>query len=47
MWDHPVNQRTDLVSADGIHFAASGQAVMAAEIIKGLARLLAARRMRS
>lgn len=40
MWDHPVNRRPDLLSADGIHFAAAGQAVMAAEIVKGLARLL-------
>ncbi|MFG2004155.1 SGNH/GDSL hydrolase family protein [Spirillospora sp. NPDC048911] len=40
MWDHPVNSRPDLLSADRIHFAASGQAVMAAEVIKGLARLL-------
>ncbi|MEV1179274.1 SGNH/GDSL hydrolase family protein [Nonomuraea sp. NPDC049784] len=40
MWDHPVNDRPDLLSADRIHFAAAGQAVMATEIVKGLARLL-------
>ncbi|WP_026413354.1 SGNH/GDSL hydrolase family protein [Actinomadura oligospora] len=40
MWDHPVNDRPDLLSADGIHFAAPGQAVMAAEVVKGLAHLL-------
>lgn len=40
MWDHPVNSRPDLLSADGVHFSASGQAVMAAEVIKGLARVL-------
>lgn len=37
MWDHPINDRPDLLSADRIHFAAAGQAVMAAEIVKGLA----------
>ncbi|HEX2312420.1 MAG TPA: SGNH/GDSL hydrolase family protein [Thermomonospora sp.] len=40
MWDHPVNSRPDLLSADRIHFAASGQAVLAAEVVKALARLL-------
>ncbi|MEU6775164.1 SGNH/GDSL hydrolase family protein [Streptomyces sp. NPDC046759] len=40
MWDHPVNDRADLLSADGIHFAAAGQAVMAAEVVKGLAGVL-------
>ncbi|MFI7632749.1 SGNH/GDSL hydrolase family protein [Nonomuraea sp. NPDC049400] len=40
MWDHPVNDRPDLLSADRIHFAAAGQAVLATEIVKGLARLL-------
>ncbi|MBW8486802.1 SGNH/GDSL hydrolase family protein [Actinomadura parmotrematis] len=39
MWDHPVNDRPDLVSADGIHFAAPGQAVLATEIAKALAPL--------
>lgn len=37
MWDHPVNEREDLVSADGIHFAACGQAVMATEFVKRVA----------
>ena len=37
MWDHPINSRPNLLSADGIHFSASGQAVMAAEVIKALA----------
>ncbi|MFI6802711.1 SGNH/GDSL hydrolase family protein [Streptosporangium canum] len=40
MWDHPVNGRHDLLSKDRIHFAAMGQAVMATEIVKGLAGLL-------
>ncbi|MGW7256453.1 SGNH/GDSL hydrolase family protein [Streptomyces sp. NPDC054834] len=40
MWDHPVNDRSDLLSTDGIHFAATGQAVMAAEVVKGLAGVL-------
>ncbi|MFH8368128.1 SGNH/GDSL hydrolase family protein [Streptomyces sp. NPDC018031] len=44
MWDHPVNSRPDLLSADRIHFAMSGQAVLAAEVVRGLAGLLAARR---
>ncbi|GAA2702143.1 SGNH/GDSL hydrolase family protein [Nonomuraea recticatena] len=40
MWDHPVNDRPDLLSQDRIHFAAMGQAVMATEMVKGLAGLL-------
>lgn len=44
MWDHPVNSRPDLLSADRIHFAMSGQAVLAAEAVRGLAGLLADRR---
>lgn len=39
-WDHPVNERANLLSEDRIHFSASGQAVMAAEVVKGLARTL-------
>lgn len=35
-YDHPVNDRPELVSADGIHFSAVGQAVMAAEYIRHL-----------
>ncbi|WP_327586850.1 SGNH/GDSL hydrolase family protein [Nonomuraea sp. NBC_00507] len=37
MWDHPVNSRPGLLSADRVHFSTSGQAVMAAELVKGLA----------
>ncbi|WP_461009060.1 SGNH/GDSL hydrolase family protein [Streptomyces capparidis] len=39
MWDHPVNARPGLLGADGIHFAAAGQAVLAAEVVRALARL--------
>lgn len=39
MWDHPVNERPALLSPDGIHFRTSGQAVMAAEMVKALARV--------
>lgn len=37
MWDHPVNDRDNLLSADRIHFSTSGQAVMAAEVVRKLA----------
>ncbi|WP_316525485.1 SGNH/GDSL hydrolase family protein [Kitasatospora brasiliensis] len=40
MWDHPINDREDLLSEDRIHFTTSGQAVMAAEIVKGLSRAI-------
>lgn len=40
MWDHPVNRRANLLSADRIHWSTSGQAVMAAEIVRGLAAVL-------
>jgi lysophospholipase L1-like esterase len=40
MWDHPVNERVNLLSDDRIHFSTSGQAVMAAEMAKALARIL-------
>ncbi len=40
MYDHPVNDRDDLLSADRIHFSTSGQAVMATEVARGLAHLL-------
>jgi lysophospholipase L1-like esterase len=40
MWDHPVNARPNLLSADNIHFSTSGQAVLAAEVVKGLAIVL-------
>jgi lysophospholipase L1-like esterase len=42
MWDHPVNDRPDLLSADRVHFAGAGQAVLAAEVVRGLAGLLGA-----
>ncbi|MEV4439223.1 SGNH/GDSL hydrolase family protein [Streptomyces sp. NPDC049577] len=37
MWDHPVNDRANLLSEDRLHFSTSGQAVMAAEMVKKLA----------
>jgi lysophospholipase L1-like esterase len=40
MWGHPINDRANLLSADGIHFSASGQAVMASEVVKQLAHQL-------
>jgi lysophospholipase L1-like esterase len=40
MWDHPVNDRDNLLSEDRIHFSTSGQAVMAAEMVKNLASSL-------
>lgn len=40
MHNHPVNDRDNLLSEDRIHFSASGQAVMAAEIVKELAGFL-------
>ena len=39
-WDHPINDRANLVSEDRIHFSTSGQAVMAAEIVKLLAGVI-------
>lgn len=36
-WDHPINDRPDLLSADQIHLASAGQAVLAAEVIRALA----------
>ncbi|MFD3552026.1 SGNH/GDSL hydrolase family protein [Streptomyces goshikiensis] len=41
MWDHAVNARDGLLSEDRVHFAASGQAVMATEMVKGLSHVLA------
>jgi lysophospholipase L1-like esterase len=37
MWAHPLNSRPDLLSADRLHFATSGQAVMASEYVRALA----------
>ncbi|WP_405161423.1 SGNH/GDSL hydrolase family protein [Nocardia sp. NBC_01499] len=47
MYDHPINDRPNLLSADGIHFAAAGQAVLAAEVVKQLAHLLGTPAMRA
>ncbi len=47
MWAHPVNERPNLVGADGIHFSTSGQAVLATEMVKALAERLAKRRWNS
>lgn len=33
------NARADLLSADGVHFSSAGQAVLAAELVKALARV--------
>ncbi|MCO1656233.1 SGNH/GDSL hydrolase family protein [Pseudonocardia humida] len=41
MSDHPVNDRATLLSADRIHFSTAGQAVLAAEVVRGLAARLA------
>ena len=43
MWAHPINERENLLSADRIHFSASGQAVLAAEVVKCLAHQLGER----
>ncbi|MGW4242088.1 SGNH/GDSL hydrolase family protein [Nocardia sp. NPDC004722] len=40
MWDHPFNDRDNLVSADRIHFSTSGQAVMAGVAVRELAHAL-------
>ncbi|MFD8542541.1 GDSL-type esterase/lipase family protein [Streptomyces sp. NPDC059649] len=42
-WDHPVNSRENVLSADRLHFSTSGQAVMATEMVRALAALLARR----
>jgi lysophospholipase L1-like esterase len=36
-WDHPINARPNLLSEDRIHFSTSGQAVLAAEIVRVIA----------
>jgi lysophospholipase L1-like esterase len=36
-WDHSLNDRPDLLSADRIHFATTGQAVIASLLIEALA----------
>ena len=40
-WNHPISRRGDIMSADHIHLNASGQAVIATEVVRGLAALLA------
>ncbi|MEV0089145.1 SGNH/GDSL hydrolase family protein [Saccharopolyspora sp. NPDC050642] len=40
MWNHPVNDRENLLSEDRIHFSTSGQAVMATEVVQQLAYVL-------
>jgi lysophospholipase L1-like esterase len=40
-WDHPLNDRANLLSEDGIHFATTGQAVLATLMVKELANRLA------
>ncbi|MFD1811172.1 SGNH/GDSL hydrolase family protein [Rhodococcus gannanensis] len=36
MWEHPIRLREDVLSADAIHFAMSGHAVMASEMVTAL-----------
>ncbi|AJT42436.1 SGNH/GDSL hydrolase family protein [Psychromicrobium lacuslunae] len=36
-WDHPLNNRAELLSQDRIHFSTSGQAVLASLIVQALA----------
>jgi lysophospholipase L1-like esterase len=40
-WDDPLNDRPNLLSEDGIHFATTGQAVLATLTVKELANRLA------
>jgi lysophospholipase L1-like esterase len=40
VWEHPLNARPDLIGADGIHFSAMGQAVLATEVVTALAGVL-------
>ncbi|MBF6170342.1 SGNH/GDSL hydrolase family protein [Nocardia blacklockiae] len=44
MWDHPLNDRDNLLSADRIHFSTSGQAVLATEVVERLAYTIGAQR---
>jgi lysophospholipase L1-like esterase len=41
-WDHPLNDRADLLSKDGIHFTTTGQAVIASLMLSALADRVAA-----
>lgn len=36
-WDHPLNDRANLLSKDGIHFSTTGQAVLASLMVTALA----------
>ena len=36
-WDHPLNDRENLLSEDKIHFATTGQAVLATLVLEQLA----------
>ncbi|GAB2679268.1 hypothetical protein GCM10027088_68550 [Nocardia goodfellowii] len=45
-WDHDLNNRPNLLSADGIHFSTSGQAVITTEFVKQLAHRLSPARPR-
>ncbi|MFC7449234.1 SGNH/GDSL hydrolase family protein [Rhodococcus daqingensis] len=36
MWEHPLRLRPDLMSADLIHFAMTGHAVLATEVVRAL-----------
>ncbi|WP_280494859.1 SGNH/GDSL hydrolase family protein [Nocardia asiatica] len=42
-WDHPLNDRPNLLSADRIHFATTGQAIIASLLIDALAARLGRR----
>ncbi|MFD3745732.1 SGNH/GDSL hydrolase family protein [Nocardia sp. NPDC058633] len=37
LWDHPLQSRPELMSADLIHFTTSGQAVLASAVVRSLA----------
>ncbi|MGY0497305.1 SGNH/GDSL hydrolase family protein [Nocardia sp. FBN12] len=39
-WNHPLQSRPELMSADLIHFTTSGQAVVASEVVRSLAGLI-------
>jgi lysophospholipase L1-like esterase len=41
-WDHPLNDRPNLLSQDGIHFATTGQAVIASLLVEALGTRLGA-----
>jgi lysophospholipase L1-like esterase len=43
-WDHPLNDRPNLLSADRIHFATTGQAVIAGLLVRALGTRLGGHR---